>query len=72
MYILLNPRLQTYWITHAVDLFAITAAAKLEFIPSGTHKFLHQNRLGRIGGRTGLLFKKNIDVKKIDAGERTS
>lgn len=62
------------------DLFAITetwlsdddTAAKLEFIPSETHAFVNQNRADRKGGGTGLLFKKNIEVKKIDAGEKTS
>lgn len=62
------------------DLFAFTetwlsendTAAKLEFIPPRTHKFLHHNRKGRKGGGTGLLFKENIEVKKIDAGEKTS
>ena len=47
-------------------------AAKLEFIPSQTHKFLHHNRSGHKGGGTGLLFRENIDVSKIDAGEKTS
>lgn len=62
------------------DLFTFTetwlsdkdTAAKLEFIPPGTHKFLHHSRLGCKGRGTGLLFKENIDVKKIDAGEKTS
>lgn len=45
---------------------------RLEFIPTETHKFVQQDRQGRRRGRTGLLFKKNIDVKKIDSGERTS
>ena len=62
------------------DLFTFTetwlsdkdTAAKLEFIPPGTHKFLHHSRSGRKGGGTGLLFKENIDMKKIDSGEKTS
>ena len=33
---------------------------------------MQQDRPGRRGGGTGLLFQKNIDVKKIDSGERTS
>ena len=36
------------------------------------HKFLHHNRSGRKIGGTGLLFRENIDVSKIDAGEQTS
>ena len=62
-----------------MDIFALTetwltekdVAAKLEFIPTQTHTFVHQDRQGRRGGGTGLLYKKNIDVKKIDSGEKT-
>ena len=69
-----------YIYTSGADLFAFTetwltandTAAKLEFIPPQTHKFLHHNRSGRKGGGTGLLFRENIDVSKIDAGEKTS
>ena len=69
-----------YTYTLGADLFAFTetwltandTAAKLEFIPPQTHKFLHHNRSGRKGGGTGLLFRENIDVSKIDEGERTS
>ena len=69
-----------YIYTSGADLFAFTetwltandTAAKLEFIPPQTHKFLHHNRSGRKGGGTGLQFRENIDVSKIDAGEKTS
>ena len=69
-----------YIYTSGADLFAFTetwltandTAAKLEFIPPQTHKFLHHNRSGCKGGGTGLLFRENIDVSKIDAGEKTS
>ncbi|XP_068713260.1 uncharacterized protein [Montipora foliosa] len=69
-----------YIYTSRADLFAFTetwptandTAAKLEFIPSQTHKFLHHSRSGREGGGTGLLFRENVDVSKIDAGEKTS
>ena len=62
-----------------IDLFAITetwvadidTAAMLEFTPD-THNFYYHNRSGRRGGGTGLLAKKNITVKKIDAGEKKS
>ena len=62
-----------------MDIFAQTetrlsdndTAAKLEFFPTDTHNFIQQNRSGRRGGGTRLLFKKNVDVKKIDAGERS-
>ena len=69
-----------YIYTSGADLFAFTetwltasdTAAKLEFIPPQTHKFLHHIRPDRKGGGTGLLFRENIDVSKIDAGEKTS
>ena len=69
-----------YIYTSGADLFAfaetwLTAndtAAKLEFIPPQTHKFLHHIRPDRKGGGMGLLFRENIDVSKIDAGEKTS
>ena len=72
--------LSDYIYTSGADLFAFTetwltangTAAKLEFIPPQTHKFPHHNRSGRKGGGTGLLFRENIDVSKIDAGEKTS
>ena len=49
-----------------MDIFAVTetwltdkdAAAKMEFIPTETHKFVQCNHQGRRGGGTGLLFKK--------------
>ena len=69
-----------YIYTSGADLFAFTetwltandTAAKLEFIPPPTHKFLHHIRPDRKGGGTGLLFRENIDVSKIDAGDKTS
>ena len=69
-----------YAYTSGADLFAFTetwltandTAAKLEFIPPQTYTFLHHNWSGRKGGGTGLLFRENIDVSKIDAAERTS
>ena len=69
-----------YIYTSGADLFAFTEtwltandiAAKMEFIPPQTHKFLHHNRSGRKGGGTGLLVRENIDVSKIDVGEKTS
>ena len=71
-----------YISSSGADLFALTetwpnandTAAKLEFIPPGTHDFIHHNRSGRKGGGTGLLFREKIGVtcKKIDAGEKTS
>ena len=72
--------LVNYIYASRADLFAFTetwltandTAAKLEFIPPQTHNFLHHNRSGRKGGGTGLLFRENIDVSKIDAGKKTS
>ena len=69
-----------YIYTSGADLFAFTktwltandTAAKLEFIPPQTHKFLHHIRPDRKGGGTGLLLRENIDMSKIDAGEKTS
>ena len=69
-----------YIYTSGADRFAFTetwrnaddTAAKMEFIPPQTHKFLHHNRSVRKGGGTGLLFRENIDVSKVDAGEKTS
>lgn len=47
-------------------------AAKHEFIPSETYSFVQHNQLGRRGGGTELLFNREINVKKIDAGEKSS
>ena len=63
-----------------MDIFAVTktwltekdAAAKMEFIPTETHKFVQCNRQGRRGGGTGLLFKKQLQVKHIESGEKSS
>ena len=67
-----------YNYTSGADLFAFTetrlaandTAAKLDFIPPQTHRFLHHNRSGRKVGGTGLLFRENIHLSKIDAGEK--
>ena len=69
-----------YIYTSGADLFAFTetwlngndTAAKMEFIPPQTHKFLHHNRSVRKGGGTVLLLRENIDVSKVDEGEKTS
>lgn len=63
-----------------MDNFALTetwltekdVATKLEIIPTETHKFVQQDQQGRRRGGTGLLYKKKMDVKKIESGERTS
>ena len=47
-------------------------AAKLEIYSPESHSFIQQDRNGRRGGGTGLLFKKAVDVKKIAAGEKSS
>ena len=72
--------LQEYINSADMDIFALTetwltkkdTAAKLEFYSTKTHKFIQQDRDGRRGGGTGLLFKKAIDVKKIAAGQKSS
>ena len=55
-----------------MDIFALTetwltekdTAAKLEIYSPESHSFIQQDRNGRRGGGTGLLFKRAIDVKK--------
>ena len=47
-------------------------AAKLEIYFLESHSFMQQDRNGRRGGGTGLLFKKAIDVIKIAAGVKSS
>ena len=62
-----------YIFTSLADLFAFTekwftandTAAKLEFIPSQTHKFLHHDRSGHKGGGMGLLFRENMMCRKL-------
>ena len=63
-----------------MDIFALTetwltekdTAAKLEIYSPESHSFIQQDRNGRRGGGTGLLFKKAIDVIKIAAREKSS
>ena len=43
----------------------------MEFIPTEMHKFVQCNRQGRRGGGTGLLFKKQLQVKHIESGEKS-
>ena len=70
--------LQEYLSSTYMDIFAPTetwlmekdTAAKLEIYSLESHSFIQQDRNGRHGGGTGLLFKKAIDVKKIAAGEK--
>ena len=67
-----------YLISTNMKIFALTetwltgkdTAAKLEIYSPESHSFIQQDRNGRRGGGTGLLFKKAIDVKKIAAGEK--
>ena len=70
--------LRKYISSTDMDIFALTetwltgkdTAAKLEIYSPESHSFIQQDRNGRHGGGTGLLFKKAIDVKKIAAGEK--
>ena len=63
-----------------MDIFALSetwltekdTTAKLEIYSLESHSFIQQDRNGRCGGGTGLLFKKAIDVKKIAVGEKSS
>ena len=72
--------LREYISSTDMDTFALTetwltekdTAAKLEIYSPESHSFIRQDRNGRRGGGTGLLFKKGIDVKKIAAGEKSS
>ena len=72
--------LREYISSTDMDIFALTEtwltekdnAAKLEIYSLESHSFIQQDRNGRRGGGTGLLFKKAIDVKKITAGEKLS
>ena len=52
-------------------LTADDTAHRVEITPPG-YKLLDQPRSGRVGGGTALLLRDNIDVNKIDAGERNS
>ena len=70
--------LREYISSTDMDIFALTEtwltekdnAAKLEIYSLESHSFIQQDRNGRHGGGTGLLFKKATDVKKIAAGEK--
>ena len=42
-----------------------------EITPPGYH-FVHQPRVNRRGGGTGLLFKESIDARQVTAGEKIS
>ena len=44
---------------------------RVEITPPG-YKLLDQPRSGRVGGGTAMLFRDNINVNKVDAGERNS
>ena len=62
-----------YIYSSGADLFALTetwlnandTAAKFEFIPPGTHKFMHHNRLGRKGGGTGGSLERTLELRKL-------
>ena len=79
MYKLSSPK-REYICSTDMDIFALTetwltekdVATKLEITPTEIHKVVQQDRQGRRGGGTGLLYKENMDVKKIESGERTS
>ena len=70
--------LREYISSTDMDIFVLTetwltgkdTAAKLEIYSPESHSFIQQDRNGRHGGGTGLLFKKATDVKKIAAGEK--
>ena len=62
-----------------VDMCAMTetwlsdkdSAVIHEITPPGYH-FIHQPRVNRRGGGTGLLFKETIDARQVVAGEKMS
>ena len=68
-----------YVCSHKADLVAITetwlsvddSAARYEITPPG-YKFADQPRTRRTGGGTGLLYRDNIQVSKLEAGEKNS
>ena len=61
------------------DLYAITetwltendASVRVELIPDG-YNLLDQARVGRRGGGTGLLYRNDLRVKKVESGEENS
>ena len=34
-----------------------------------SYKFIGQNRIGRSGGETGIMYRDSLNVKRIDGGE---
>ena len=42
-----------------------------ELCPDG-YKFIDHLRFGRRGGETGLVYRRSLGIKKVDAGERAS
>ena len=61
------------------DLFTFTEswlrdgddAVRAEFCPD-VYKFMGQNRIGRSGGGTGIMYRDSLNVKRIDGGEHES
>ena len=61
------------------DLFTFTkswlregdGAVRVELCPDG-YKFMGQNRIGRSGGETGIMYRDSLNVKRIDGGEHES
>ena len=61
------------------DLFTFTEswlregddAVRAELCPDG-YKFMGQNRIGRSGGGTGIMYRDSLNVKRIDGGEHES
>ena len=61
------------------DLYAMTetwltendASVRVELIPDG-YNLLDQPRVGRRGGGTGLLYRNDLRVKKVESGEENS
>ena len=61
------------------DLYAMTetwltendASVRVELIPDG-YNLLDQPRVGRGGGGTGLLYRNDLRVKKVESGEKKS
>ena len=47
------------------------SAVKIEACPAG-FKILDHPRTGRRGGRTGLMYRDSLSVKKADAGQKDS
>lgn len=47
------------------------ASVRVELIPDG-YNLLDQPRVGRRGGGTGLLYRNDLCVKKVESGEENS